>query len=85
MRGYYGYGFSQGAGFSGAAGFPWIAVVSWIVGIIFIAALIYFAVKLSRASLPKGDASLEILASRLARGEITKEEYSETREFLKKN
>ncbi|MFA5851753.1 MAG: SHOCT domain-containing protein [Spirochaetales bacterium] len=88
MRGYYGYGFPGGAGYTGMAGFPWFSIVMMVIGVAIVAAIIYFAVKASRdrgAIAPKTDEALEILAARFAKGEISKEEYLEARDFLKKN
>lgn len=78
MRGFYGYGMGYN--------FPWWNIVSWVIGIGVIAAIIFFAVRSGKQKTPeiradKGDA-LQILADRLARGEITKEEYLETKELL---
>lgn len=78
MRGFYGYGL----GYS----FPWWNIVSSVIGVGVIAAIIFFAV---RSGMQKPQAvqaehhdTLQILADRLVRGEITKEEYLETKALL---
>lgn len=90
MRGMYGYGFPggtgiAGAGLLGASGFPWMAVMSWIIGIALIAAIIYFGIRTYRPAAPRKDGAFDILAGRFARGEISREEYLESTDFLKKN
>lgn len=92
MRGYYGYGFPGGAGYAGVAGFPWVSLLMWVVGIAVVAAVIYFAIKAGRGTVsgnalsePKREAALDILAERFAKGEISKDEYVEAKDFLKKN
>jgi len=85
----YGYGFTggglTGAGLAGASGFPWIVVVSWIIGIALIGVIVYFGLRTYRPAAPKKDGAFDILAGRFARGEISREEYLETTDFLKKN
>lgn len=78
MRGFYGYGL----GFS----FPWWNIVSWVIGLGVIGAIIFFAIRSSKQKTPEVQTdtrdALLILADRLARGEITREEYLETKELL---
>lgn len=78
MRGFYGYGL----GYS----FPWWNIVSWVIGVGVIAAIIFFAVRSGKQKPQEVQAehhdALQILADRLVRGEITKEEYLETKALL---
>ena len=60
----------------------------WIFGVIFIGLIIWIVIFVvnksqnSNQSLPSGESPLDILRRRYARGEITKEEFEETKRNL---
>jgi len=66
-------------------GFPWMGIVAWVIGIALVVALIFFAVKAGRARPDRKGGALELLSERFAKGEISKEEYLESKNFLKNN
>ncbi len=77
---HYGYGFSL------FRGVPFGGYITMGLGILIAAALIYLLVKKS-GSFPgqeKSDSPLEILQKRFVNGEISREEYLEKKEILKK-
>lgn len=66
-------------------GFPWLGVIACIIGIGIIAAIIFFALKAGRTRIDKKTGALDLLAERFAKGEVSKEEYLESKNFLKDN
>ena len=85
MRGYYGYGFSGVPGYAMGFGFPWMGILACIIGIGLVAAFVFFALKAGRVHPDRKDGALELLSERFAKGEISKEEYLESKNFLKNN
>lgn len=81
MHGYYGF---PGWGGASVAGFPWISAITWAIGLALLATIIYFGLKGRRLDPPRREEALDILAERYARGELSKEEYAEASEVLKK-
>lgn len=79
MHGYYGF-----PGWGGAAGFPWMSAITWAIGLALLASIVYFGLKGRRVGSPRKDDALDILAERYARGEVSKDEYLEASELLKK-
>ena len=79
MHGYYGF-----PGWGGAAGFPWMSAITWAIGLALLASIVYFGLKGRRIGSPRKDDALDILAERYARGEVSKDEYLEASELLKK-
>ncbi len=89
MGGYGGMGGMMG-GF-GAQGFgfnPWVAILSLVFWALIIAGIVFLVVWLVRnagrtgLSASSSDPALEILKSRYAKGEITKEQFEEMRRTL---
>jgi uncharacterized membrane protein len=94
MHGYFGYGF-PGNGYYGGMGFSWFGLIFMVVGIAIVVSLIVMGFRLinsrvghnekSRANdIENNGNALSLLAERLARGEITKEEYQDLKETIKK-
>ncbi|MCE1195445.1 SHOCT domain-containing protein [bacterium] len=81
MHGYYGF---PGWGGAPVAGFPWMSAITWAIGLALLAAIVYFGIRGRRAEPPRKDEALDILAERYARGELSKDEYLEASEVLKK-
>lgn len=81
MHGYYGF---PGWGGASAAGIPWMSAITWAIGLALLAAIVYFGLKSRRIEPPRKDEALDILAERYARGEVSKDEYLEACEVLKK-
>jgi putative membrane protein len=81
----YGYGYGMmgpGWGYGMMGGWPWIW---WIVGIAVVVGLVVTVVVLAtsrarRGTATTGETPLEILKKRLARGEITKEEFDKLKQ-----
>ena len=81
MHGYYGF---PGWGGAQVPGFPWMSAITWAIRLALLAAIIYFGLKSRRIEPPRKDEALDILAERFARGELSKDEYLEASEVLKK-
>ena len=69
-------GWGPGSGFVGGGGFGLLVLLLVIAGVVLIAS------GLMRRD-ARGDDAIQILRNRLARGEITKEQFDELREVLK--
>jgi putative membrane protein len=86
MGGYGGYGGMHGMmGGYGAQGFgfnPFGAILSFVIGALIIGGIVLLVVWLARSGgrtlsgAPSGDAALEIVKARYARGEITQEQFN---------
>ena len=85
MRGFYGYGFSGAPGYAMVAGFPWLGILACLIGLGLVAALVFFIVKAGRNRPVEKDGAFALLSERFAKGEISKEEYLESKDFLKNN
>jgi putative membrane protein len=70
-------GWGPDAGFVGGGGFGLLFLLLLIVGVVLIVS------GLTRRDGSKADDALQILRGRLARGEITKEQFDELKEALK--
>lgn len=57
----------------------------WGLFLALVAGGVIFLVRSGRASAPRGDAAIRILDERLARGEISREEYETIRATLQQN
>ncbi len=66
-------------------GFPWMGILACLIGVGLVAALIFFVVKAGRNRPDGKDGALALLSERFAKGEISKEEYLESKNFLKNN
>ncbi len=81
MHGYYGF---PGWGGVPMAGFPWMSAITWALGLALLAAIVYFGIRGRRIEPTRKDEALDILAERYARGELSKDEYLEASDVLKK-
>jgi putative membrane protein len=70
-------GWGPGAGFAGGGGFGLLFLLLLVVGVVLIVS------GLTRRDVAKTDDALQILRARLARGEITKEQFDDLKEALK--
>ena len=67
------------------AGFPWMGILACLIVVGLVAALVFFVVKAGRSRPDGKDGALALLSERFAKGEISKEEYLESKNFLKNN
>jgi len=78
----YGYGWSMGPWMMGGFGFPMMGIGMLLFWVLVIGGGVWLAQSLARgtgnsASAPHGESLLEILKSRYAKGEITKEQFDQ--------
>lgn len=68
--------------------FMWAGPFGWVLGLLFFLMIIYLSFKIVNSFIPRSNAvsdkydSLGILKTRLARGDISQEEYQRMREML---
>lgn len=83
----YGYGWSMGPWMMGGFGFPMMGIGMLVFWVLIIGGSVWLVQSLARgtgnsASAPQGESLFEILKSRYAKGEITKEQFEQMKHDL---